>query len=148
MPHRMQTMKGFTLLEVLLSLALISLIIGMGAPLYQSFQVRNDLHVSVVTLANALRRAETLARGGDGDTSWGVHIESGAITVFRGASFSVRDAAYDETFTVPTSISPSGMLEFVFSRFTGFPSASGTTTLTSSIGETRTVTVNTKGMVE
>lgn len=148
MRYHIQTMKGFTLLEVLLSVALISLIAGMGAPLYQSFQVRNDLNIGGATLVNTLRRAETLARASDGDTSWGVFTASGAITLFRGVSYSARDAAYDEVFVVPTSISFSGTLEYVFTRFTGFPSTSGVTTLTSSIGEIRTVTVNTKGMVE
>lgn len=148
MRHHIQTMKGFTLLEVLLSVALISLIAGMGAPLYQSFQVRNDLNIGGATLVNMLRRAETLARASDGDTSWGVFTASGAITLFRGVSYSARDTAYDEVFVVPTSISFSGTLEYVFTRFTGFPSTSGVTTLTSSISEIRTVTVNTRGMVE
>lgn len=148
MPHQIQTMEGFTLLEVLLSIALISLIAGIGAPLYQSFQVRNDLNIGATTAVNVLRRAETLARASDGDTSWGVSFTAGSLTLFRGTSYATRNAAYDEVFSIPTNISFSGTTDYVFARFTGLPISVGTTTLSSSIGETRTITVHAKGMVE
>lgn len=142
-----KTKQGFTLLEILLSVALLSAIVSIGMPLYQSFQVRNDLEIAVVTMANAVRRASTLARASDGDASWGVRTATGSITLFKGTSYAARDAAYDEDFSVPTSLSFSGTSEYVFSRFTGFPGASGSTTITASINETRTLTVSAKGMV-
>lgn len=97
------SMRAFTLLEVMLSLAAIAVIAGISLPVYQSFQVRNDM--------------------------------------------AARDATFDEFFSMPTSITPSGLSEIVFAKFTGMPTAIGATTLTSSINENRTISINAKGMV-
>lgn len=139
--------RGFTLIEVLLSIAVIGLIAGIGTPVYQAFQVRNDLDIATVSIVQSVRRAQALAIAVDGDTSWGMRVQSGSIIVFKGASYVARDANFDEVFQVPTNISPSGVQEIVFTKFTGLPQVTGTTTLTSNANETRVITINTKGMV-
>ena len=144
---KQKTTRAFTLIEVLLSVAAIAAIAGMSAPIYQSFQVRNDLDIAATTMAQSFRRAAVLAEASDGDTSWGVRVQSGSITLFKGASYAARDTTLDEIFAVPTSITPSGTSEIVFAKFTGLPTATGTTTLTSSTNEIRTITINAKGMV-
>lgn len=141
------SMRAFTVLEVMLSLAAIAVIAGIALPIYQSFQVRNDMDIAATTIAQSCRRAAVLAQASDGDMSWGVRMQSGSITLFKGASYATRDAAFDEFFAVPTSITPSGLSEIVFAKFTGIPTATGTTTLTSSTNETRTITLNAKGTV-
>ena len=138
---------GFTLLEVLLSVAIIGLIAGLGTPIYQSFQVRNDLDVATNTVAGSLRRAQVLSQAVDGDTSWGLYVQSGAITLFQGLSYVSRDASFDEVFDLPRSITPSGISEIVYNKFTGEPKTIGTVTLTSNANETRNVTINEKGTI-
>lgn len=142
-----QNNAGFTLLEVLLSVAIIALIAGLGTPVYQSFQTRNDLDVAANTVAQSLRRAQVLARASDGDTTWGVDVRSGGTTVYKGPSYAARDSTLDELFDVPTSITPSGIGGTVFSKFTGLPQTTGTITLTSNANETRTITINEKGTI-
>ncbi len=132
---------------MLLSVAAITIIAGISVPVYQSFQNRNDLDIATVAIAQSVRRAQLLAQAVDGDVSWGVKIQSGSIAVFKGTSYAARDTTFDETFDVPTSITPSGVSEIVFAKFTGLPATTGTTTLTSNINETRTITINAKGMV-
>jgi prepilin-type N-terminal cleavage/methylation domain-containing protein len=139
--------KGFTLIEVLLSIAAITIIAGFSVPVYQSFQVRNDLDVAATTIALSARRAEMLAQGSDGDTSWGVHVAPDGIVLYKGSGFANRDVSVDETFEMPKSITASGTTEFIFAKFTGLPSSSSTLLLTSSNNETRTITINAKGMV-
>ena len=138
---------GFTLIEMILSIAIIAIIAGISAPVYQSFQVRNDLDIAAVSVAHSLRRASALSQSVDGDISWGVALQSGSITLFKGASYALRDAAYDEIFEVPASITPSGLSEVIFTKFTGLPTSTGTITLTSNANETRTITINAKAMV-
>ena len=140
--------KGFTLIEMLLSVSVIAILAGISVPVYQSFQNRNDLDIAVTSVGESLRRAEVLAQSVDGDTSWGVHLETGSIVLFKGVSYATRDVNFDETFDVPTSINPTGISEVVFAKFTGLPNVSGTITLTSNINETRNISINSRGMVD
>lgn len=142
-----QTRPGLTLIEVLLSLAVIAIIAGIGIPVYQSVQVRNDLDIALVTMAQTLRRAQVLSQGMDGDTHWGVKIETGSITLFRGVSYEARETSFDEVFSMPESITPSGLSEVVLEKLTGFPQSTGTLTLTSSLQESKTLTLNEKGTI-
>lgn len=139
--------KGFTLIELLLSLAVIGLVAGVALPVSRSFQVRNDLDIAATTAAQTLRRAQTLARGMDGDTSWGMRVAAGSITLFRGASYATREASLDEVFDVVSTITPSGLTEVVFLKFTGDPTITGTLTLTSSDNEVINLTINAKGTI-
>lgn len=139
--------NGFTLLEVLLTVATISLLAAISMPVYQNFQVRNDLDVAAAEAAQSLFRAQALSVGMEGDSSWGVRVQSGAIVLFRGVNFSARDSAYDEFFTVPASIIPSGVQEVVFTKFSGLPQTTGTIILTSNTNEIRNIIINSKGMV-
>ncbi len=139
--------RGFTLIEVMLSLAMIAILAGVSLPIYQSFQVRNDLDIAAVTIAQSMRRAQTLSQAVDGDITWGVDIQSGSITIYKGASYAGRDATYDELFNMPTSTTPSGLSGVVFAKFTGMPQITGTITLTSNLNETRTITINSKGTI-
>lgn len=140
--------SGFTLIEVLLSIVLISLIAGFSVPFYQTFQVKNDVVIAANTVSQSLHRAQILSQSVAGDTSAGVYIGGGSIVVFRGASYGARDTNYDEVFNLPGSITPSGLQEVVFNKFTGLPQSNGTLTLSTSVGKTLNVTVNAKGMVD
>lgn len=140
-------MKGFTLIEVLLSAALIAIIAGLSAPVYQSFQVKNDLDIAQNTAGQTLRRAQILSQSVDGDVSWGVKMQSGSIVLFKGASYAARDAGFDEIFDVPSNIIPSGLTEIIFAKFSGLPQSAGTAALTAPTGEIKTITINEKGTV-
>jgi prepilin-type N-terminal cleavage/methylation domain-containing protein len=139
--------RGFSLVEILLSLALLALVAGIGAPLFVSFQNRNDLDVASVTLVHAMRRAQLLARAVSQDSDWGVSIGTSTITLFQGSSYAARVVASDEISSISPAITKSGILEYVFSKFTGYPQAIGTTTLMSVQNETRIITINAKGTI-
>ena len=140
--------RGFTLPEVLISITLLSIIAGMIIPMYRTFLVRNDLDSSVATLAQNLRRAQSLSQAGDGDMGWGVRVGVGSILVYKGSNFIARDSSFDENTSIPTSIVPTGIVEVAFSKVIGMPSATGTFTLTSQNNEKRNVSINEKGMVD
>lgn len=139
--------RGFTLLELLLSVAILTLITGLSLPVYESFVRRNDLDLTTQSVAAAVRRAETYARGVNGDTTWGIRVQSNEVVLFKGASYAARDTAFDEKVSLPGTVTPSGLSELVFAKLTGAPSATGTITLASTTNDTRTITVNAKGMV-
>jgi prepilin-type N-terminal cleavage/methylation domain-containing protein len=141
-------MRGFTLIELLLSIAIIGLLVGLSLPVYASFQNRNDLDIAAQNVVGALRRAETYTRGVNGDSQWGVEIQSGAVTLFKGTSFAGRNTNFDEAITIPASISVGGLSEVLFSKLSGAPNATGNITLTANTNDTRTISINAKGMVD
>lgn len=141
--------SGFTLVELLLSIAMIAILAGIGAPIFVRSQTKNDLDTAVEILVESLRRAEVLSQANDGDTTWGVNFASGAITLFKGSSFAGRDSSYDEVFSLSSAISGSGLTEVVMAKLTGYPNTTGTTTLTSNtnVSDSATITINSRGMV-
>lgn len=141
----MKTRRGYTLIEVLLAIAFMGIITGIGIPFSKSFVNKNNLDVAVNTFVQGIRRAEVLARAGDSDTTWGVYATSGALTLFRGPSYSGRDAAGDEVYDISESIVISGISEYVFAKMTGYPAIAGTTTLRSIDNDEKTITINAKG---
>lgn len=138
---------GFTLIEVLLSLTVIAVIVGVSAPIYQSFQNRNELDLATQSVVQSLRRAQILSQANDGDSTWGVYAESGSIVLFKGSSYAGRDSNYDELFDIPTNMGITGLTEIVFSKLTGYPNTTGTLAITSVNGESRNITINSRGGV-
>jgi len=138
--------RGFTLPELLLSVAIIGALAGLSLPVYRSLMVKNDLDIAAVTVAQSARRAQVLSQSVDGDTGWGFKVQTGSIVIFKGTSYSARDANFDETFDIAGSIGVSGATETVFVKFTGFPQTTGTVNVSTET-DSRSVTINEKGMV-
>lgn len=141
-------MKGFTLVEMLLSVAILTLLTGLSLPVYETFVRRNDLDITSQTVVGALRQAATNARGVNEDSVWGVRVQASGITLFKGSSYAARDTAYDDTTVMPGSITPSGTSEVTFTKVSGAPNAAGSITLTSNTNTTRTITINAEGSVD
>ncbi len=139
--------SSFTLLEILLSVSIISILAGLTMPLYQSFQNRNDLDIAASTFAQASRRASILSRAVDEDTNWGIYVENGTLTIYKGSSFALRDNTYDEIYPLSTSMTISGTREYNFAKLSGYPLIPGTITFTSVNNESRNVSINTKGTI-
>jgi prepilin-type N-terminal cleavage/methylation domain-containing protein len=141
--------RGFTLVEMLLSVSIITLLVGMSVPIYATFVGRNDLEVTRQGIVESLRRAQTYARAVEGDSAWGVAVVSGKAVVFKGTSYATRDAAFDENIIINNTITTSGLSEVVFTKLSGTPGTTGTTTLTqATTNDSRTVSINAKGTVE
>src|SRR5882724_4381057 len=121
-------MAGFTLIEMLLSVTIIGMLVGLSLPVYESFVRRNDLDLTAQGIAFMLRRAESYARGVNGDAAWSVEVQASAATLFQGTNFATRNTAYDETLSMPASVTPSGLGEVQFTKFTAIPNTTGTIT--------------------
>lgn len=139
--------KGYTLLEVLLSVAIISIIAGLSVPVFQSFQNKNDLSVATENLSNALQRAQIFSAGIKNDDYWGVKVENSQIILFEGNNFANRDQNFDEVFKISSMISFSGDTELIFDKLTGEPASEAVFILNGLNGDSATVSVNKKGAI-
>lgn len=142
------TRRGFTMIETILSLSLIAAITAISLPIYQSFQVKNDTDLARTTIVQALRRAQLLSQAMEHDSAWGVYITSGGATLYKGDSFVTRDAAYDESYSLPASIQPRNTIDIPFTKLTGFSATEKDTMLISTNGDTATIFLNTRGAIQ
>lgn len=142
-----QRQYGFTLIEVLLVLALIGIVTMLSASFGIDFIDRNNLSSSGTHIQSALRRAYFLSRSGMSDDSWGVKISRGELILFRGTSYTSRLTQFDEKTSLPGNLPVSGVTEYVFTKHSGAPNPSGQTTLSSPRG-TKVITVSSHGKIE
>jgi prepilin-type N-terminal cleavage/methylation domain-containing protein len=138
--------RGFTLWEVLVSICIgLTLLSAATLTTYRFLQNR-QLETVSNNLVSYLRTAEARALQSEGNSSHGVSLTSGKLTLFQGASYSARTAAYDVVWIFPSYITYSGISEVVFAKQTGTPSVSGTVTVTNGI-KSNVVTIYSTGAI-
>jgi len=114
-------MRGFTLIELMISISIIAILTGLSAPVGLALKERNDLVVSKSTVVQALRHTQLLSQSSEEDVAWSVQVGNKVV--------------------------PSGLTEVVFAKFSGLPQTLGTITLT--LGSvTEEIIINEEGMLE
>jgi len=140
------SVRAFTLLEILLSITLIVVLFGISLPPYYKFFVKNNLDVAKNQIIQCLRRASFLSAASVEDDTWGVYIQRSSVVIFRGSDYSSREEEYDETYIIPSEITPSGLNEIVFEKMTGLPQESGEIIISSG-NDSKTIIINDKGAI-
>lgn len=148
--------SGFTLLEAIIVMAVVSVILVLTIPLAQRFHVVSLLDDEAKLLATDLRRARAAAVAGVGDSAHGVRLEATPAdrwTLFRGTAYS-EGAPANEVHVLRSSVDitavslSGGGADVVFAERRGTTTRPGSITLRAANGEIRTVTVNSQGTIE
>ena len=148
MPALQQKTAGFTAIEILLVVSMLSVFTVAAVPALRTLVLQSDLENASAASAQAIRRAQFLSQAVDGDTSWGVSFSSGGAVIFQGESFAARNPAFDELETFSGALTLTGLSEIVFTKFTGLPQQTGTITITAQDNATRIITIRGKGTIE
>lgn len=139
--------NGFTLIELILVIALVAIIGSFSAPVYTSFISKNNLENKTFEIKGVLTKAQNNTISGKQNSNWGVYFLPNQFLLFAGDSYASRNSALDEVHSLPSSVSVSGISEIVFQRPRGQPSATGIITITSQ-GDGNTISVNSEGVTE
>lgn len=138
--------RGFTIVEMITVLALMA-VIGAGATvLVRGYANRNDVPATAELVISALSTAQSRARTGLGDDTWGVKLNNNEIVVFKGASYATRVVASDEKHGLSSGATFSGLTEIVFSKLYGYPSVTGNIIVNAGV-ISKTINLNAKGLV-
>ncbi|PIV90714.1 hypothetical protein COW46_01040 [Candidatus Gracilibacteria bacterium CG17_big_fil_post_rev_8_21_14_2_50_48_13] len=137
---------GFSLIEILLSVALLALVAGVSIPVSFSWVASVDQRQAVRILTTSLEEARTYARANKNDGDWGVQVENGSVIVFQGANYASRVVGEDRSWSLPGGVDVTGASGVVFAKVTGIPSSYPVFTLTKG-SNVSTVTVGALGTV-
>ena len=113
--------RGFTLIEIVLVIALVSILAGLGLRLPYLLISQAPLGLAADVTLSAIHRAQALAATQSRDSGWGVRIASASATIFRGDAFSSRDEADDDILPFDTTVTVSGSDTLLFAPGTGMP---------------------------
>lgn len=147
-------LSGFTLIEVILMIALMIFIGIIASPFYGNFLFGQEADRAAVELRESLTKARFYSMMGKGNDQWGVAFDTNRIILFRGNSFSGRDPVFDESYPLHDLVTLTGLDEVVFDRGTGVPSSQPTITITlygnsdTPTTHTHILTVNAAGVVD
>jgi hypothetical protein len=135
---------GFTAIELLLAIGLITISAGMSVPVYRQYLIRSDLEIARQNISQGIQRAKFLSQVAMNDSAWGFSTDAlpGRGVLFMGDSFATRESDFDEEYSIPPTIAVAGLTEVRFEKISGRPIESGTITLTALNGEQRTIAVN------
>lgn len=137
--------KGFTLIEILLSLALLAIISAFSWPFFSSLQ-SNNLEAEAKRTTSYLRQAATLSRAGIQDETWGVLVDNNGLTLFAGDSYANRLTEFDQTSSFTNGVSSPGSQEIIFSKYQGVPNYTGQIVLISG-DRSRLISINSLGVI-
>jgi prepilin-type N-terminal cleavage/methylation domain-containing protein len=138
--------KAFSLLELLIVIAIFSIFVGMGTSVYYSMKSHTNLELGTSSMVEAVRFAESSSQSGKADSKWGVKILTNKIIIFKGDSYALRDTSFDSIFDLPAGVSGSGLSEIIFEKVSGATANTGTIVLTNGT-ESKNLVVNSAGTV-
>jgi prepilin-type N-terminal cleavage/methylation domain-containing protein len=143
---------GFTIIELLVSLALITVVVGLSVTGFQSFARYQQYDQETALLYTVLADTKADARVSEGGESHGVKFFSDHIVVFSGTPYSGVDPD-NETITFNnitlTHALTGGANEVIFSTLTGLPSATGTVSVTGiDYNSSQTIEITEAGVIQ
>lgn len=119
-------MKAYTLTEVLLSISLFSMILGLSVPVYNDYQKRAELEAASELTATSIFSAQENARAANQDSAWGIHFSGNTATIFKGTSFAARDSTEDIPYSLSSGNNYTGLSEVIFGKNSGNTTNTGT----------------------
>lgn len=143
-------MRGFTLVEILVVIAILMTLFAIGTPFFNSY---NSQHILIRTnqeILETLRLAQTRSMTGFSNSQHGVHFEEEKFVLFKGVSYNPDADTNVELGISPkisiSDISFSGSENAIFTKREG-AGTEGSVTLSTSDGISYQISVTSVGVV-
>ena len=138
--------RALTSIELLLSIAIITLIMAASIPFYFSFYEKSKTESTIKEIEVAIHRAKIKALSSELDDSWGIAVgNDNKITVFKGPSYEERNLNYDESSPIESSIKILNNQEIVFSKALALPNITPTIIINNSNEEVFQIKIDSYG---
>lgn len=152
-----RSVTGFTLLELLIVIAIVSVLATAGVVTYANSQRKVVLTTSAEHISSVLRLARQRAVGQEQGLEWGVHFENpaggaGFYEIFKGASYStssVTEKFFLQSPVIFSQPASGNSINVIFSKRTGTTDAQyDIVILMQFLGASRTIRTHTSGISE
>lgn len=148
-------MKGFTLIETLVAIAVLALLAVIAVSGLSSFQQSGELARTADMIAGTLRDARGRTLASKNNSEYGVHFDSDKAVLFAGTAYTAGTPS-NEAVALPSRVEISiielggGGNDVVFQRLSGEAMATGTITLRvkQELSKTKEVRIYQSGVVE
>jgi prepilin-type N-terminal cleavage/methylation domain-containing protein len=147
--------SGFSLLEVLLTIAVLSILMSVSFGLYSNFSQGIELESAAKTIISDLKNARAKSMAGEDGFKWGIHFVNATSSYYEffetptdyfSSSSTIRETTYLPgiiIFSVPPSASST---DIIFDRILGTVATSTSITI-SSQGTPRVINVSPLGNI-
>ena len=145
--------RAFTIVELLISIAVISVLFIIIASAFSSFNRNASVVSSTQIVLSALKEARTKTLASQGESVYGVHFGAGSVTLFKGGVYNALDPENEEkklpaSTTISNTALQGGGSEVVFIRLTGATGQYGIVSVSGlSSAVTKTITIEQTGVV-
>lgn len=146
--------RGFTMVELLLSVFILTAIVSFSTYIYLSYYVNKTLDTAGEVVHTTFSRAYLDTIGSKSDAQYGVHIASDRVVLFTGAVYNPAapenvDYSLGQGVEIANISLSGGGSEVVYQRVTGSTAQSGTFQIRSirDSSNVRNVTIHPVGLV-
>ena len=152
---RLQVQKGFSIIEILIVIAIFAVIIAIVVSTFSRFNNNQSLSGAVGEIMSTLNEARANTLASYDNTAYGVHFQIDKIVLFKGGAYSSSDPNNEDVILSSKisisdiSLAGSGS-DVVFKRLTGKTDQSGTVTLSliSDTSKSETIIIQISGIIE
>jgi len=146
--------KGFTLIEILIAVVIITLLISTVIVSYRLFEKRTELDDTAQKIFSVLKLAQTQTLASNDASQYGVHFESDQYILFKGDAYLVG-APDNKIYQLPGRLEiyqislADGGNDVIFQRIIGSTAQFGAVEvrIISQATETKTVTIQSSGQI-
>lgn len=144
--------KGFTLVEVLMVIAITALLFAGALTFSNRFLVSSNFNTTVLEIKNTLLIAQNRAVQNFDDSNSGVHFDNTTYTLFTGDTFdpdstSNLSTTFSEVLSL-INVDFNGTPTIYFEKFTGLPLEAGSFTVDTGQNQSATISVDSAGIIE
>lgn len=154
--YRTNNEEGFTFIELLIVIGIVTILASSTIPVYGNFQVASQLNETSAQTVQLLRQAREFSVAGKENSAYGVYFEENSgsndkVIFYKGDSYATRDVEYDQIIILSNALDMDAVVvgdDVNFSKGLGTPSAVGVITISAYALESNIIEINDIGMVE
>lgn len=139
--------SGFTLIEILITITLIGIVVGLGSVVNIDFYSREIRISEQATLVSILQKARSDAMNNINATPHGVHIGNTAYVIFHSQSYDPNETD-NQTIERNPNITTTGLQDIVFEQLSGNTENTGTIILKDPNDLEKSITIKANGLIE